>query len=74
MKNLSNVFNTFENIVKNRVFAPKEQKFHFHKFFNTYNISKASKGVFMEYRVKIALSGENVFKKDKSDRTHLRKR
>ena len=41
-KNLSQVLNTFENIMENGAFAPK------FPYFQIYSISKASKGVIME--------------------------
>ena len=37
--------NTFENIMENEAFAPKEQKLHFPYHFQTRDISKALKGV-----------------------------
>ena len=37
--------NTFENIMENGTFAPKEQMLHFPYNFQIHDISKASKGV-----------------------------
>ena len=48
MKSLSLVLNTFENIMENGAFAPKEQMLYFLQYFQIYDISKASKGVIME--------------------------
>ena len=45
------VLNTFENIMENGAFAPMEQILHFPYYFQIYDISKAPKGVYMEYRV-----------------------
>ena len=47
-KNLSKVLNTFENIMKNGVFAPLEQMIHFPKYFQIHDISKVAKGIIME--------------------------
>ena len=47
-KNLSKVLNTFENIMENGAFAPKEQMLHFQYYFQICDISKASKEVIME--------------------------
>ena len=47
-KNLSEVFNTFENIMENGAFGPKEQMLHFPYYFQIHDISKASKGAIME--------------------------
>ena len=46
-KNLSEVLNTFENIMENDPFAPMEQFLDF-PYFQTHGISKASKGAIME--------------------------
>ena len=48
IKNLSQVLNTFENIIENGAFAPKEQMLHFSYFFHIYHISKVSKDAIME--------------------------
>ena len=40
--------NTFENIMKNGAFAPKEQMLHFTYYFPLHDISKTSKGAIME--------------------------
>ena len=45
-KNLSYVLYTFENIMENGAFAPKEQMLHF-SYFQIHDISKVSKGIFM---------------------------
>ena len=37
--------NTFENIMENGAFAPKEQMLHFPKYFQIHDSSKVSKGV-----------------------------
>ena len=42
-KNLSEVLNTFENIMENGAFAPKEQMLHFPQYFQIHGISKVSK-------------------------------
>ena len=43
--------NTFENIIENGAFAPKEQMLHFPLYFQIRDISKALKGVNVEKRV-----------------------
>ena len=40
--------NTFENIMENGAFAPKEQMPHFPFYFQKHDISKVSKDVIME--------------------------
>ena len=40
--------NTFENIMENGAFAPKEQMLHFPEYLQIHDISKASKGAIME--------------------------
>ena len=47
-KNISNVFNTYENIMENGAFAPKEQMLYLPYYLEIHDISKASKGVIME--------------------------
>ena len=49
-ENLSEVLNTFENIMKNGAFAPKEQMLHFPYF--QIHISKVSKRCYFGVRVK----------------------
>ena len=44
-KNLSEVLNTFESIMENGAFAPKEQMLHFPIYFQIHDISKGSKGI-----------------------------
>ena len=46
--NLSSVVNTFENIMENGAFAPKEQMIHFPKYFQVHDIPKALKGIVIE--------------------------
>ena len=47
-ENFSSVLNTFENIVENGAFAPKEQMLHIPKYLQKHDISKVSLGVIME--------------------------
>ena len=47
-ENLSKALNTFENIMENGAFTPKEQKLHFPLYFQICCISKASKVIIME--------------------------
>ena len=49
--NLRKILNTSENILENGAFAPNEQMLNF-PYFQIHDISKASKGAIMEYRVK----------------------
>ena len=48
--------NTFENIMENGAFAPKDQMLQFPLYFQILDISKASKDAIMEYRVKKCVS------------------
>ena len=53
--------NTFENIMESGAFDPKEQMLYFPKYFQIYDISKASKSVIMELRVKTGFSVALIF-------------
>ena len=46
-KNLIEDLSTFENIMENGAFAPKEQMLNFPYYFQIDDISKASKGVIL---------------------------
>ena len=46
--------------MENGAFAPMEQMLHFPKHFQICDISKASKGVSLEKRVKVATSGNLI--------------
>ena len=43
--------NTFENIMENEAFAPKEQMLHFPSYFQICDNSSVSKGIIMELRI-----------------------
>ena len=41
--------NTFENIMENGAFAPKEQMLHFPQYFQIYDTSKAGSSMMKDY-------------------------
>ena len=47
-KKFSEVLKTFENVMENEAFAPKEQMLHFPEQFQIHDVPKPSKGVIME--------------------------